>query len=106
MDDLDIFARNLERIRIAKGYTHENLAHDAGVARSYLSNLKNKANAATIPMLARLAETLGVRSHHLLNPELEVVEVTTEDAAKGVPMSTATIVYVVHDQTSKRQLRT
>lgn len=105
MDDLEIFARNLERIRIAKGYTHENLALDAGIARSYISSLKNKGNAATIPMLAKLAETLGVRSHHLLNPDLEVIELSVEQAASGVPASNAATVYVVRDQTSKRQLR-
>ena len=103
---MEIFARNLEAIRIAKGYTHENLSIDSGVTRSYLSNLKKGDNAATIPMLSKLAKTLGVRIHHLLMPDLEVVSVAPKDADTIPPQETGvTVLHVIRDQTSKRRLR-
>ena len=59
-------ARNLRRIRHDRGFSQEELAHRAGVDRSYISLLENGAYSASVDMLAKLADALGVRAAELL----------------------------------------
>ncbi|MBB4263893.1 transcriptional regulator with XRE-family HTH domain [Bradyrhizobium sp. CIR3A] len=53
-------AYNVRRIRVERGIPQEQLAHDAGVDRSYMSGLERQQANPTIDLLDRLAETLGV----------------------------------------------
>lgn len=99
------FARNLELVRIAKGYTQENLALDADVARSYLSNLKSGTNSATLEMVDKLARVLEVESWQLLLPDLTVVSVEPGQETSTDPSSGPSVLKVVRNQTSKRKLR-
>ena len=51
-------AKNLRRIRQAKGLSQEELADRADVNRNYVGMLEREQHAATIDMLEKLADVL------------------------------------------------
>ncbi|MGL3104769.1 helix-turn-helix domain-containing protein [Bradyrhizobium sp. BR 1432] len=55
-----LVAWNVRRIRVNLGIPQEQLAHDAGIDRSYMGGLERQAATPTIDFLDRLAKTLGV----------------------------------------------
>jgi transcriptional regulator with XRE-family HTH domain len=59
-------ARNLRRLRDARGMSQESLADAAGMDRSYLSDLENEKYAASVDMLDALAEALKVSPPDLI----------------------------------------
>lgn len=105
MDSAAILARNLELIRVAKGYTHENLALDADIARSHISNIRSNSHSATLALVDRLAKTLEVEAWLLLVPNLVVESVPEGEAGSILPRSPLPVLRVVKNQTSKRKLR-
>jgi len=58
MDLRELFATNLRRLRHAKGLSQDELAYDAGVSRSYLSQLEKGKYHASLKIIGRLAEVL------------------------------------------------
>ena len=66
MDLRDVFAANLRRLRHEKGLSQDDLAHEAEVSRSYLSQLEKGAFYASLKIIGRLAEALGVEPAELL----------------------------------------
>ncbi len=60
MDLRDIFASNLRRIRNAKGMSQDDVAYEVGMSRSYLSKLEKGEFYASLKIIGRLADTLGV----------------------------------------------
>lgn len=56
----DVFATNLRRLRNAKGFAQDTLAYEAGVSRSYLSQLEKGKYYASLKIIERLAITLDV----------------------------------------------
>ena len=66
MDLREVFANNLRRLRHEKGLSQDDLAYEAGVSRSYLSQLEKGAYYASLKILGRLAEALGVEPVELL----------------------------------------
>ena len=56
----EIVARNLRRLRHAKGMSQEELADRANINRNYVGMLQREQHAATIDMLEKLAEVLEV----------------------------------------------
>jgi transcriptional regulator with XRE-family HTH domain len=58
MDLRDAFAANLRRIRNAKGLSQDELAYEAGISRSYLSQLEKGAFHASLKIIGRLADAL------------------------------------------------
>jgi transcriptional regulator with XRE-family HTH domain len=60
------FARNLRKLRHAKGLSQEALAYEAGVDRTYISALERGVYSATIDMVAKIAVVLGVEPAILL----------------------------------------
>ena len=67
MEDMrDTVARNLRRLRNAKGWTQEELAHRAKVDRSYISQLETGVYSASVTMLGKLAKALGVSAGEFL----------------------------------------
>jgi transcriptional regulator with XRE-family HTH domain len=60
MDLREIFAANLRRLREAKGLSQDALAYDAGMSRSYLSQLETGVFFVSIKIVGKLAETLEV----------------------------------------------
>ena len=66
LDLRDVFATNLRRVRHEKGRSQDDLAYEAGVSRSYLSQLEKGAFYASLRIIGRLADALRVEPSELL----------------------------------------
>jgi transcriptional regulator with XRE-family HTH domain len=66
MDLREIFATNLRRLRNAKGMSQDDLAHEAEISRSYLSQLEKGSFYVSIKIIGKLAETLGAEPDEFL----------------------------------------
>ncbi len=66
MDLREVFATNLRRLRHEKGLSQDDLAYEAEVSRSYLSQLEKGAFYASLKIIGRLAEALDVKPAELL----------------------------------------
>ena len=66
MDLREVFATNLRRLRHARGMSQDNLAYEAEVSRSYLSQIEKGAFFASLKIVGRLAEALKVEPAELL----------------------------------------
>ncbi len=64
----EALAENMRRRRHALGLSQEELAHRAEIDRTYVSSLERRVYGATIDMVERLADALGVEPHELLRP--------------------------------------
>lgn len=67
MTSREIVARNLRKLRHAKGLSQEELAHRADINRNYVGMLESEQHAATIDMLDKLAEALDVHAGDFFN---------------------------------------
>ena len=65
----EVFAANLKRYRRAAGLSQEELAHRAGVDRTYISALERARYAASIEIVDRLAQELGAEAADLVRCE-------------------------------------
>jgi transcriptional regulator with XRE-family HTH domain len=61
-----VFAANLRHLRHEKGLSQDDLAYEAEVSRSYLSQLEKGAFYASLKIIGRLAGALGVDPAELL----------------------------------------
>ena len=61
-----MLALNLRRLRAVRGFSQEELAHRAGIDRTYISALERQVYASSIDKLDRLARALGVTAQDLL----------------------------------------
>jgi transcriptional regulator with XRE-family HTH domain len=66
MDLRDVFAANLRRIRHAKGLSQDDLAYEAEVSRSYLSQLEKGVFYASLKIVGKLAAVLEVEPAEML----------------------------------------
>jgi transcriptional regulator with XRE-family HTH domain len=66
MDLREVFATNLRRLRHEKGLSQDDLTYEAELSRSYLSQLEKGAYFASLKIVGRLAEALGVEPAELL----------------------------------------
>lgn len=66
MDLREVFAANLRRLRHAKGLSQDDLAYEAEVSRSYLSQLEKGAFYASLKIVGKLAAVLQVEPAELL----------------------------------------
>jgi transcriptional regulator with XRE-family HTH domain len=66
MDLRDIFATNLRKSRNAKGMSQDDLAYEAGVSRSYLSQLEKGKFYASLKIIGKLAAVLNIEPAELL----------------------------------------
>ncbi|MCU4161392.1 helix-turn-helix transcriptional regulator [Acidiphilium sp. AL] len=66
MEIRDILARNLRLYRQLRGLSQEELAHRAGVDRTYVSALERSVYGVTIDLLDKLAVALDVEAADLL----------------------------------------
>lgn len=71
MEIREILAFNLKRLRAQTGLSQEELAHRAGIDRTYVSSLERCVYAAGIDLVARLAKELGVEAAELLRKPQE-----------------------------------
>ena len=69
MDDVNIrqrLAGNLRRLREQKGWSQEQFAFEAGIHRTYVSDIERGARNPTITVIEKLAGPLGVTVSELL----------------------------------------
>jgi transcriptional regulator with XRE-family HTH domain len=66
MDLREVFAANLRRLRHAKGLSQDDLAYEAKISRSYLSQLEKGAFYASLKIVGKIANTLKVDPAELL----------------------------------------
>jgi len=66
MDVVQLLGRNVRRYRKLKGMTQEQLALEAGMERSYVSDLERGQRNPSVRALGRLAAALRVQPMHLL----------------------------------------
>ncbi len=65
----EVFAGNVRRIRLAKGWSQEGLADRAGLHRTYIGCVERNEKNISIESMERLAKALGVDLRELLDPE-------------------------------------
>ncbi len=66
MDIRSILGANLKRLRTAKGWSQEDYAFEAGIHRTYVSDIERGARNPTIEILVKLAKPLGVEAADLI----------------------------------------
>ncbi len=66
MDLREVFAANLRRLRNERGLAQDDLAYEAEVSRSYLSQLEKGAFYASLKTIGKLAVALQVEPAELL----------------------------------------
>jgi transcriptional regulator with XRE-family HTH domain len=62
----EAFAANVRRLRHAKGISQEDLVHEAGINRSYMSKLEKGASYPGLEIIAKIATVLEVEPAELL----------------------------------------
>ena len=60
MDLKEVMAVNLRRIRHDRQLTQEELAHRAGLSARYIGAIERANKSASVTILGRIAEALGV----------------------------------------------
>ncbi|UCI19923.1 helix-turn-helix transcriptional regulator [Mesorhizobium sp. B2-1-8] len=68
MDLKEVFASNLRQIRSSKGLTQEELAERAGLSARYIGSIERAHVSASVTVLGRIADALGVEPHTLVRP--------------------------------------
>lgn len=68
---IEIVATNVRRARKQRKLSQEQLGHEAGVDRSYVSQVERRRRNVTITVLARLAAALGTSPDRLLVADTE-----------------------------------
>lgn len=68
MKDSEIqrFAKNMKKIREAKGMSQGDIHRATGIDRAYISNLEAGKQNPTLETIGKIAEALGVSSGELL----------------------------------------
>jgi transcriptional regulator with XRE-family HTH domain len=66
MDLREVFATNLRRLRHERGLSQDDLAYEAEVSRSYLSQLEKGAFYASLKIIGKIAEVLDIEPAELL----------------------------------------
>ena len=69
-----LFAFNLRRLRVERGFSQEELAHRTGIDRTYVSHLERLRYNPTLDMVERLASSLEVEPLDLLRPSAVATE--------------------------------
>ncbi|WP_296084519.1 helix-turn-helix transcriptional regulator [uncultured Agrobacterium sp.] len=67
MEIRERLAKNLRQLRQDKGWSQEAFADEAGLHRTYISDLERGARNPTITVVDKLANALGVKPGRLLD---------------------------------------
>jgi transcriptional regulator with XRE-family HTH domain len=60
-----VLARNVRRLRLARGLSQEALAADAGLHQGLISDIENEVSNPELDTIGRLATALGARPRDL-----------------------------------------
>lgn len=83
MEIREILAHNLRTHRLAQGLSQEELAHRAGIDRTYISSLERSVYAAGIDVVDSLAKVLGMEASDLLRKPDSATPEPVNGAEKG-----------------------
>jgi transcriptional regulator with XRE-family HTH domain len=72
MDLRETFAANLRRLRNAKGLSQDDLAYEAEISRSYLSQLEKGSFHASLKIIGRLAGAMKVDPAEFLKAQKHI----------------------------------
>ncbi len=72
MDLRQTFAANLRRLRNDKGLSQDDLAYEAEISRSYLSQLEKGVFFASLKIIGRLADALGAEPAEFLKTQKRI----------------------------------
>jgi len=75
-----LVARNIRRLRVARGLSQEALAVDAGIDRTYVSRLERGLENPSVAVLEKLAKALGC-----MIPEFFVAPARGEPVPRPLP---------------------
>ncbi len=64
----ELLATNIVKLRGELGYSQEELAHEAGLHRTFVAHVERKARNISLDNVERLALALRVQVHELLMP--------------------------------------
>lgn len=81
MELREVFARNLKALRLAKGLSQEELAHQANIDRTYVSSLERGVYGASVDVMEKVARALDVDAADLLRPPAALSKDGTEAEA-------------------------
>jgi transcriptional regulator with XRE-family HTH domain len=79
MEIREVLAKNLRQRRNDAGMSQEELAHRAGIDRTYVSALERCKFAASIEVLDQLATALGIEAADLLLREPLPISACTDN---------------------------
>lgn len=65
----DVLAQNMRSARKKLGWSQEDLAHESGIHRTYISDLERAARNPTISIVEKIAAALGLTAAQLLARE-------------------------------------
>ena len=74
---LTTLAQNLKTIRAAKGWTQDDLAHEAGVSEGTIKKAETEKQSPTVDTLDAIAKAFGVEPWELLKPPESTDDVRT-----------------------------
>jgi len=72
----DLLAANLKRLRAERGWSQEQLAHEAGLHRTFIAHVERKMRNISIDNIERLAVALGVSPSFLLAEDESVLNLS------------------------------
>lgn len=63
----ELLASNLVRLRVQRGFSQEDLAHEAGLHRTFVAHVERRARNISLDNIEKLASALGVTVANLLD---------------------------------------
>jgi len=63
----EVLALNLIRLRAERGYSQEDLAHEAGLHRTFVAHVERRVRNISLDNIEKLAQALGVSVSSLLD---------------------------------------
>ena len=73
MDILQIFAKNVKKYRLGRGYSQEKLAEYSGLHRTYISAVERSRRSIALENVQKIANALNIETH-LLFVDSQVIE--------------------------------
>ena len=61
-----IFAQNMRRVRLEKGFSQDELGEQCGLTRNYIGNVERQENSPSLQSMEAIADALGVSLLELL----------------------------------------
>lgn len=67
--DRVVFGKNLKRARLIRGLSQDTLGYEAGLSRTFVSDVERAARNLSIDSMSRLAAALSIPLRDLVDPE-------------------------------------